>query len=204
MKELLNEWKKFLNEQNTMQRAYTEWLKDYIKKAETIGGKPDKKSYLDTGGVVTVGYGSTYKPDGTRVKKNEKITVSKAEQYLTAALNQAAIDINNVVTKDLTENQFDAMIAFVYNVGIGNLQNSALLKLINNNPNDPEIRKQFLLFINDKSKKPLEHNKERRKFEADLYFTPDGSKPAIPETIVPTPKPEKPNMSGGVPEMSIP
>lgn len=202
MKELLNEWKKFLSEQHTTERTYSDWVKNYILNSETINKKPKLKAYKDTGGVPTIGYGTTIYPNGTRVKMGDKTDPKKAMQYLVSGINEAAMVVNKRITKDLKQNQFDALVCLVYNLGSGNLRDSTLLKLINTNPDDPKITDTFLLYIKDKDDTELSHNLERRKFEAALYFSPEGKIPPIPAP--PPPKPEKPIMSGGKPEMSIP
>lgn len=202
MKELLNEWKKFLSEQHTTERTYSDWVKNYILNSETINKKPKLKAYKDTGGVPTIGYGTTIYPNGTRVKMGDKTDPKKAMQYLVSGINEAASVVNRRVTQDLNQNQFDALVCLTYNLGSGNLRDSSLLKLVNAKPDDPRIKKEFELYIHDKSDNPLEHNLTRRKFEAELYSSPEGKVPPIPAP--PPPKPEKPIMSGGEPEMSIP
>jgi lysozyme len=189
MKELLREWKKFLIEQHTFERGYSNWVKNYIISFETIGRTPNLKAYKDTGGIPTIGYGTTIYPDGTRVKMGDEISSEKADEYFIAGLNEAATAVNKRVTKDLNQNQFDALVCLTYNMGSGNLGNSSLLKLVNANPNDPKIKDEFQLYIKDKSDKPLENNKKRRKFESEVYFSPIGKIPPIPAP------PPKTNMS---------
>ena len=75
----------------------------------------------------TIGYGST----GPDVVEGLTITQDDAEQRLEATLASVSSQISDVVTVDLNQNQFDALVSFTYNEGIGRLETSTLLKLIN-------------------------------------------------------------------------
>ena len=66
--------------------------------------------------------------------------------------------------------QFDALVSFAYNVGVGNFAKSTLLKKVNANPNDPTIRSEFEKW-NKANGRVLKGLVTRRKEEADLYFT---------------------------------
>jgi lysozyme len=70
----------------------------------------------------------------------------------------------------ITQNQFDALVSFCYNVGPSNLKSSTLLKKVNLNPNDPTIKNEFLKW-NRGGGKVLDGLTRRRQAEADLYFT---------------------------------
>lgn len=101
---------------------------DLIKKFEGLQLKP----YLCPAGIPTIGYGSTLYPDGTRVKTTDKpITKDKAADILRATLGSYERAVNNLVKVPLTQNQFDALVSFTYNVGGVNLADSTLLKLLN-------------------------------------------------------------------------
>jgi lysozyme len=69
---------------------------------------------------------------------------------------------------------FDALVSFSYNLGLGNLDKSTLLKKVNANPSDATIRLEFMKWVNKGSsfEKGLTR---RRKAEADLYFTTTSS-----------------------------
>lgn len=84
-------------------------------------------AYQDGGGVWTIGYGHT----GADVRANLTIPLSEAERLLTKDLKTAEGYVNTGVLVKLTQNQFDALVSFVYNVGGGAFQSSTLLKLLN-------------------------------------------------------------------------
>jgi len=71
--------------------------------------------------------------------------------------------------REVNQNQFDAVLSFVYNLGITNFKKSTLLKRINNNPNDHDIPYQFSRW-NKAGGKVLLGLTRRRKEEAELYF----------------------------------
>jgi lysozyme len=82
--------------------------------------------------IPTIGYGSTFLPDGTKVTmKTPAITESVATDYLRSAVAKFEKTINQSVKVPLTQNQFDALVCFCYNVGSGNFLSSTLLKVLN-------------------------------------------------------------------------
>lgn len=83
-------------------------------------------AYLDTGGVPTIGYGTTH-----GVHMGQVITESQAEEFLKRDVSGAEHTINTMVTVPLTQNQFDALVCFVYNIGDGQFKSSTLLRVLN-------------------------------------------------------------------------
>ncbi|WP_167027830.1 lysozyme [Luteibacter sp. SG786] len=80
-----------------------------------------------TGGAPwTIGYGST-----SGVKEGDVITLDQAEARLDRDLMNAAAVVNQKVTVPLTQNQFDALVDFVFNLGGKNFSSSTLLRKIN-------------------------------------------------------------------------
>jgi lysozyme len=127
-------------------------------------------AYKDTGGVWTIGRGITKYEDGTKVKAGDKITVEREQKLFMNTLNAYVNNVNKTVKKSLTQNQFNALVSFCYNVGTTQFNSSTLLKKVNANPNDPEIRNQFMRWVFDNGKK-ITGLVNRRKKEADLYFS---------------------------------
>jgi lysozyme len=83
-------------------------------------------AYADVGGVLTIGYGST-----VGVEPGMKITKAEAERRLKRDLDGAETAVDNLVKVKLTENQFGALVSFVFNVGSGAFKASTLLKKLN-------------------------------------------------------------------------
>jgi lysozyme len=81
-----------------------------------------------TGGVpFTVGYGHT----GADIHEGMTITQQQADLYLAEDVQKAVDEVNARVHTDLSQEEFDALVDFVFNVGAGNFNNSTLLKCIN-------------------------------------------------------------------------
>jgi GH24 family phage-related lysozyme (muramidase) len=87
-------------------------------------------AYLCQAGVWTVGYGTT-RINGKLVTESVKITTEEAELFLEQDLKAFEDAVNQNVTVELNQNQFDALVSFVYNVGVGNFKKSTLLKKLN-------------------------------------------------------------------------
>lgn len=133
---------------------------DFIKKHE--GFRAD--AYKCPADVWTIGYGHTLD-----VKPTDKITQAQGEHFLRQDVEFAEREINKH-NLQLNQHQFDALVSFTFNVGIGNFRRSTLLKKAKVNPNDPTIRDEFHRW-KFASGKPLAGLVKRRKLEADLYFT---------------------------------
>jgi lysozyme len=146
---------------------------NFIKKEESCV----LKSYQDSAGVWTIGWGSTMYRSGKRVGPDETITQQEADDLLSWEVGNKEPSVSAFVNNlKLNQNQYDALVSFAYNVGIGALQGSTLLKVIKKNPADPYIRDCFLMWnkITDQKtgKKVVSKGlTNRRKLEADLYFT---------------------------------
>ena len=83
-------------------------------------------AYQDSVGVWTIGYGHT-----KGVYDGMTITQDQAEQMLLSELEEYEGYIKDMVTVPLTQNQFDALVVWVYNLGPTNFRNSTLLKELN-------------------------------------------------------------------------
>lgn len=127
------------------------------------------KPYLDAVGIPTIGYGNTFYLNGKKVTMfDTPINEMEARKLLSIIANKFGQQVKEV-TRELNQNQFDAVVSFVYNVGIGNYKKSTLLKKINANPCDASIAYEFSRW-NKAGGKVLAGLTKRRKKEAELYF----------------------------------
>lgn len=129
------------------------------------------KPYLDTANVPTIGIGFTYYASGRKVSMDDRpITPEFGEVLLRHLLNEFEGYVNLYVTSDINQNQFDALVSFVYNLGPDNFSDSTLLKKINKDPNDTSIRNEFSKwkYADGKVSKGLIN---RRVKEANLYYS---------------------------------
>ena len=127
------------------------------------------KSYKDPVGIWTIGYGIIRYPDGSKVREGDKIDQEKADFLLKYHVLEFAAGVDKVV-KGVNQNQFDSLVSFSYNVGLGALKKSTLLKKLLVNPNDPTIEQEFLKWNRAGGRELLGLTK-RRQAEADLYFS---------------------------------
>lgn len=121
-------------------------------------------AYLCPAGVPTIGYGHT---KGVTITMH--CTQSMADKWLQEDVQEISNYINRIITSSINQNMFDAIVDFVFNVGIGNFLSSTLLKKINMNPNDITIKNEFNKWVYAK-KKILPGLVIRRDAEVILYF----------------------------------
>lgn len=141
--------------------------KDLIKRFEGVS----LDAYRCSANKITIGYGNTFYEDGSLVQMGDKITKERAESLFELIADSFSSKVNPLITSNVNNNQFDALVSFAYNCGIGNLKSSTLLKKVNLNPNDATIRDEFMKW-NRASGKVLAGLTRRRTAEADLYFKP--------------------------------
>jgi len=108
------------------------------------------KAYLDTGGVWTVGYGTT-KIDGKPVEAGQTATERQAQEWLEQDMAWAQTAVNKLVKVKLTQNMFDALVSFVYNIGENAFARSTLLQLLNSGQYEPASQ-QFDRWVYDNKK----------------------------------------------------
>jgi len=128
------------------------------------------KPYLDSVNVPTIGYGTTYYPDGRKATMQDAtISKERAFELLTVTANKFASGVAKLIARPVNQNQFNALVSISYNIGLGNFKKSTLLRKVNFNPNDPAIALEFAKW-NKAGGKVIKGLTNRRKIEADLYF----------------------------------
>jgi len=138
---------------------------DLIKQFE--GLKLD--AYQDSVGVWTIGYGSTYWPDGRKVRKGDKLaSEAEAEQLLRDVVKTYESGVNRVDKVHITQNQFDALVSFAFNLGVGALEKSTLVKKLNKIDVIP-VANEFSRWTTAGGKE-LEGLRRRRAAERELFL----------------------------------
>ena len=84
------------------------------------------EAYYCSGGVLTIGYGHT-----GGVKESDTITQEEAEKLLRADVFKFEEYVEDNVMVELDQGQFDALVAWTFNLGPGNLRESTMLKRLN-------------------------------------------------------------------------
>ncbi len=100
------------------------------------------EAYQDAAGVWTIGYGHT----GKDVRKGDRISEYWATDLLMRDLQRfiEAVDELNVAR---TQGQFDALVSFAFNLGIGRLKSSTLLKVIREGGSRAQIRREVKRWV---------------------------------------------------------
>ena len=132
---------------------------ELIKKHEGFRAK----AYKCPADKWTIGYGHTL-----NVKSTDVITKEQGEYFLRQDVEHAEKEVNKH-NLNINQNQFDALVSFVFNLGVGNFARSTLLRRIKAHPNDITIRREFARWVYAGGK-ILPGLVKRRKEEADLYF----------------------------------
>jgi lysozyme len=121
-------------------------------------------SYQDSGGVWTIGYGHT-----GGVRSGQVISQNEADRLLGVDTALAAGCVNRLVTSSITQNQFDALVDFTFNLGCHRLAGSTLLRLVNEG-NFEQAALEFHKW-DMASGHVLPGLVSRRKAEAELFAT---------------------------------
>lgn len=135
--------------------------RDLIKRFEGL----KLKSYYCPAGVLTIGYGHT----GKDVTVGQQITQVEAERLLNADLDKFVPGVESLLKVVLTDNQFSALVALAYNIGLGNLKKSTLLKKVN--ASDFTGAVESWLKWNKAGGKVLKGLTARREAETQLFLT---------------------------------
>ena len=119
-------------------------------------------AYLCPANVWTIGYGRT-----RNVKEGDKITEVQAERDLLEELEEFKHQVLDSVKVELKQNELDALTSWTYNLGVGNLKSSTLLKKLNAGNKD-EVPAEIVRW-NKANGKVLAGLTKRREAEAELW-----------------------------------
>jgi lysozyme len=138
---------------------------ELCKRFEGFRSKP----YLCPANVATIGYGSTYYANGTKVTLNDPLMIEKdAHVLLMAELEHTYLPgvLRNCPILATDVKKCNAIVDFVYNLGIGRLQTSTLKRKIN--AQEWEQAKEQLMLWTKGGGKVLPGLLKRRQAECSL------------------------------------
>jgi lysozyme len=149
------------------------------------------KAYKCPAAVWTIGYGHTSAAGNPIVTPELVITKEEAEETLARDMEQYEEGVRKYVKVDLTQGQFDALVDFAYNAGVGALAKSTLLKRVNAEKFD-EVPAEFMKWTKGGGKE-LPGLVRRRRAEVKLWRGLETEKPvcndeARAEPDLPVPK----------------
>lgn len=117
---------------------------DLIKEFEGYS----ERVYMCAGGKYTIGYGHT-----RGVEVGDTCTKEQAEKYLREDLQDAEEAVLALITVPLSQNQFDALVSLVYNIGSGHFYDSTIRKVINLKISDiEEYRRAWMMWVKSRGK----------------------------------------------------
>ncbi len=123
------------------------------------------EAYSDAAGVLTIGYGHT-----KDVREGDRISEYWARELLKEDIERAAKQVLKLGVCR-TQGQLDALTSFVFNLGIGRLRKSTLLRVIKRKGSASEIRREFMRWVYAGGKK-LRGLEKRREWEANRFLSP--------------------------------
>lgn len=124
------------------------------------------EAYTCPAGIWTIGYGHT----GPEVHKGQVITQAEADRILVADLAKFEKGIGAFIgTAHTTENQFAAMVALAFNIGVGAFGKSSVLR--HHNQGNTELAAESFLLWNKAGGAVLPGLNRRRKAERELYLS---------------------------------
>ena len=121
------------------------------------------EAYEDCAGVPTIGYGHT-----KNVKMGDRISKYWAKELLKDDVREVEQQVQELNVAQ-TQGQFDALVSFTFNLGIGRLKSSTLLKVIREGGSKNAIKKEFKRWVYAGGKK-LRGLELRREWEAKRFF----------------------------------
>jgi lysozyme len=153
--------KKNMKEKTLSEKAIKELVKLEGLKLET---------YLDVAGIPTIGIGHI----GKYAKMGNRITKEQAYQIKREDSQRFIKAVNDFVIAPISQNQFDALVIFAFNVGVNGFKKSTLLRLINSGEKNKEkIKNAFLMWnkarVNGKLT-VVNGLTNRRKAEINMFY----------------------------------
>lgn len=104
-------------------------------------------AYLDTGGVPTIGVGHT----GPEVQIGMRIDDNQVNEYLKQDVREAEEDVKKLVKVPLNQDQFDALVSFIFNLGGDQVSKSTMLRKLNSGDYEGAFQ-QFNRWVYDDGK----------------------------------------------------
>jgi lysozyme len=122
-------------------------------------------AYRDQNGVPTIGYGHTH-----GVRMGDRISPQQAREWLRQDATEVMLQVRRLHVAR-TEAQLEALTSFAFNVGIGRLKQSTLLKTIRQGCSKQAIQREFKRWVYVGGRK-LPGLVARRQWEVEHFFAP--------------------------------
>lgn len=132
-------------------------------------------AYMDDNDGYTIGYGHLIQGQDEQWLVGATITKEQALELLKKDVGIAEASVYTWVTAPLNQNQFDALVSLIYNIGGGQFRTSTLRTRINLNDTKERITEAWQRWNKDDGR-VVQGLVNRRKAETDLFFTPEDEK----------------------------
>lgn len=150
-------------------------------------------------GELTIGYGHTSAAGEPTVVPGMKITKAEAERIFQRDIQKFVAEVNRLVTREVTQDQFDALVSFHYNTGA--LGRSTLLKKVNAGRFD-QVPAEFMKWVNDNGRL-VPGLVNRRRAEVALWRGLESDAVAPAAQRVDPPQPAKPITKSKIANTSV-
>jgi lysozyme len=149
------------------------------------------KAYLDSVGVLTIGVGHTSAAGAPKVTKGMTITATQSDDILARDLAGVEAAVASLVKVPLNQNEFDALVSLVFNIGAGGFKSSSVLRNLNagNRAGAADAMLAWNKGTIGGKKVALSGLTSRRKDERAQFLTP-APIAAPPEPVQPVPAPQ--------------
>jgi lysozyme len=129
-------------------------------------------------GLLSIGFGFTYYADGSKIKLGDKMERSVGDKLFDERIvPEFERKVKSMVTSEINENRFSALVSFCYNVGGTAFKKSTLLRLVNAGDFEaaadefPKWDSQFSVVDGVRIKRPLPGLVKRRAKERELFLS---------------------------------
>ena len=133
------------------------------------------KAYIDPVGIYTIGWGNIFNFTKNRpVQKGDTITKAEAQLFFDVHMQGIVNGLKKLLKVNINENQFNALLSWVYNFNLQTLAKSTLLKLLNAGKSKELVANEFLKWNKGKVNCKLvvlPGLVTRRKAEKDLFLS---------------------------------
>lgn len=144
-----------------------EGIENLIKKGEGL----EFTAYQDVGGLWTIGYGHLIKSDEDYLM-NKTLTQKEVDDLLRNDLSVAVEAVNDSVTVPVSQNMFDSLVSFTFNLGGETFRESTLVDKVNAGADNDEIAFEFRRWVYatiDGVKQVVKGLKKRREDEISWF-----------------------------------
>lgn len=150
-------------------------------------------------GILTIGYGHK----GKEVKRGQTITREQAYELFKNDLISREQTVNNLVKVPISQNQFDALVSFVYNCGAGNFAKSRTLKLLNQGDYKGAAQAMRTEYINRGTKHEKGLRARRAKEAAKIELDVDSNNKLITKEVNTQRIPEVSQTGGSIGDVNL-